>query len=78
MAIDNGPSKMADITERLNVDRNYASQYRLRLIEAEIIHSPSRGYVDYSLPYLREHLREHATHDVLNTNGTTTGLEPQT
>jgi len=35
---------------------NYASQYRLRLIAAELIHSTRRGYVDFVLPYLREYL----------------------
>ena len=30
---------MADIQQRLNVDVNYASQYRLRLIAAELIPS---------------------------------------
>ncbi|MGH2865987.1 MAG: ATP-binding protein [Solirubrobacteraceae bacterium] len=59
MAQDDSPSKMADIQQRLGVDVNYASQYRLRLIAAELIHSTRRGYVDFALPYLREHLREH-------------------
>lgn len=60
MTKDDGPSKMADIQERLGVDVNYASQYRLRLIAAELIESSSRGYVDFALPYLREYLREEA------------------
>ena len=60
MAQDDGPSAMADIRARLDVDVNYASQYRLRLIAAELIHSTRRGYVDFSLPYLREYLRDHA------------------
>ncbi len=60
MAQDDGPSKMADIGQRLNVDVNYVSQYRLRLIAAELIYSHHRGYVDFTLPYLREYLREHA------------------
>jgi hypothetical protein len=60
MAEDDGPSKMADIQRRLGVDVNYASQYRLRLIAAELIEAVSRGYVDFALPYLREHLREQA------------------
>lgn len=38
MAQDDGPSKMADIDRRLDVDVNYASQYWLRLIAAELIH----------------------------------------
>lgn len=60
MAVDEGPSRMADVAARLNADTNYASQYRLRLIAADMIHSPSRGYVDCTLPYLRDYLREHA------------------
>lgn len=59
MAHDDGPSKMADIQQRLNVDVNYASQYRLRLIAAELIQATGRGYVDFTLPYLREYLRDH-------------------
>lgn len=60
MARDDGPAKMADIQDRLGVDANYASQYRLRLIAAELIHTTRRGYVDFALPYLREYLREHS------------------
>jgi hypothetical protein len=64
MAKDDGPSKMADIQERLGVDVNYASQYRLRLIAAELIESSSHGYVDFALPYLREYLRDEAVADI--------------
>lgn len=63
MARDDGPSKMADIQRRLNVDVNYVSQYRLRLIAAELISSTRRGYVDFALPYLREYLRGQADAD---------------
>ena len=61
MAEDDGPSKMADVQRRLDVDVNYASQYRLRLIAAELIYSTRRGYVDFALPYLRQYLRERAS-----------------
>lgn len=60
MAQDDGPSKMAAIAQRLEVDARYASQYRLRLIAVELIHSTRRGYVDFALPFLREYLREQA------------------
>jgi hypothetical protein len=63
MAQDDGPSKMADIQERLGVDVNYASQYRLRLIAAGLIYPARRGYVDFALPYLREYLRQHSAID---------------
>lgn len=64
MTQDDGPSKMADLQQRLGVDVNYASQYRLRLIAAELIYATRRGYVDFALPYLREYLREHAVADL--------------
>ena len=63
MAQDDGPSRMADIQQRLGVDVNYASQYRLRLIAAELIYPTRRGYVDFALPYLREYLRQHSAID---------------
>jgi len=56
MTADEGPSKMADVQARLGVDVNYASQYRLRLIDAELIESSGRGYVRFALPYLRDYL----------------------
>ncbi len=34
--------------------------YRNRLISAELIESTGHGYVDFTLPYLREYLRDHA------------------
>jgi hypothetical protein len=60
MAVDNGPSRMADIAERMGVDANYVSQYRRRLIAADLIYRTGHGRVDYTLPHLREYLREHA------------------
>jgi hypothetical protein len=64
MAQDDGPSKMADIQQRLGVDVNYASQYRLRLIAAELIYPTRHGYVDFALPYLRDYLRQHSATEV--------------
>jgi hypothetical protein len=65
MAKDDGPSRMKDIQERLGIDANFASQYRLRLIASELIESTGHGYVDFALPYLRDYLREHAAADGL-------------
>lgn len=56
MAIDEGPSKMSDIAQRLNVDAQYAGNYRRRLLNAEIISSPRYGYVSFALPYMRQYL----------------------
>lgn len=63
MAHDDGPSKMSDIAARLNVDANYASQYRLRLIATELIAPVGHGRVAFTMPYLRDYLREHAALD---------------
>jgi hypothetical protein len=63
MAHDHGPSRMSDIAARLNVDSNYASQYRLRLIATELIEPAGHGRVDFTMPYLRDYLREHAALD---------------
>lgn len=61
MAVDDtGPSKMGDIAERLGVDPTYAGQYRLRLLDAEMIRTAGYGQVDFTLPGLREYLRDHA------------------
>jgi len=68
MTQDDGPSRMADIAERMEVNANYASQYRRRLIAADLIYPTSYGRVDYTLPHLREYLREHAA---------STDLEPE-
>jgi len=61
MAADDGPSRMADVASRLGKDANYTSQYRLRLIAAEVIASAGNGHVDFTVPYLREYLRDNAT-----------------
>jgi hypothetical protein len=63
MAHDDAPSKMSDIASRLKVDANYASQYRLRLIATELIEPAGHGRVDFTMPYLRDYLREHAALD---------------
>ncbi len=63
MALDDGPSTMSAIAARLNVDANYASQYRLRLIATQLIEPVAHGKVDFTTPYLRDHLREHVALD---------------
>jgi hypothetical protein len=60
MTQDDGPSLIGDIAKRLNVDSNYAGQYRLRLIALELIAPAGFGRVQFALPYLRDYLQEHA------------------
>jgi hypothetical protein len=60
MAQDDGPSKMRDLMERMQVDKNYASQYQGRLLKAGVIVKAGSGVVDFALPGMREYLRDHA------------------
>lgn len=56
MLEDDGPSKVADIAARLDVDPRYQATYRQRLISDELIVPAGRGLVEFALPYLREAL----------------------
>lgn len=66
MARDDGPSRTAEIAERLSVSPQYANQYRRRLMEAEMILPVKTGYVDFELPYMRDYLREHIVNDAFS------------
>lgn len=65
MAVDNGPSRMADIAQRLKADAQYVGKYRGRLLEAGVIVRTAHGYVDFQLPYMRDYLRKHVVVDSL-------------
>ena len=65
IAKDDGPSQIADIAERMDRPVNYVSVYRNRLLTAGIIKTAGYGKVDFAAPYLREYLREHAAHLVM-------------
>lgn len=69
---------MIDIANRLDCDANYASQYRLRLLAAELIETAGHGAVAFALPYLREYLREHGALDAQRrlTGSQATALHP--
>jgi len=51
---------LSDIAERMAVNLDYASQYRARLLAAEVITPAGRGKVTFAVPFLREHLRQTA------------------
>jgi hypothetical protein len=57
MSRDDGPSSVAEVAIRMNVTRSYANQYRRRLIAADMIHPTGLGLVDFSIPYMRDYLR---------------------
>lgn len=60
MSADDRPSRMRDVAQRLGVDANYASQYRLRLIREGVIEPAGHGRVDFTSVTMREYLRRHA------------------
>lgn len=60
MALDDGPSNINDIAQRLGVSAQYAGNYRRRLVDAEMIEVTKTAYVDFALPHLRAYLRDHA------------------
>lgn len=63
MSRDDGPSKIGDIVERVKPgDSQYINTYRRRLIDADMIRPARYGYVDFTMPYMREYLRGHAAH----------------
>lgn len=57
MAADDGPSSTRQVAERMGVPMQQQNVYRARLIDRELIQPAGHGYVDFTLPYLREHLR---------------------
>ncbi|MDN5684628.1 ATP-binding protein [Corynebacterium glyciniphilum] len=60
MSVDDGPSRPADLAERINQGLNYLYVYRARLTNAGMIQVLPDGRFDLAVPYLREYLREHA------------------
>jgi hypothetical protein len=69
MARDDGPSLTTEVAARMKVTPQYANVYRSRLLDDGIIEAPARGQVTFTLPYLREYLRDHASHDALEGTG---------
>ncbi len=58
MAQDEGPSRMKDISDRMERTQDYAQKYRRRLIDAGVIEAAGHGLVDFDVPFLREYLRD--------------------
>jgi nicotinamide riboside transporter PnuC len=56
MASFNTLVSTADIQRKMKVSQGYIQQYRLRLLETELIYSPAYGKLDFSIPYLKEFL----------------------
>ncbi|GAA1487816.1 ATP-binding protein [Brachybacterium sacelli] len=56
MLVDEGPSNVGDIAQRMGIDPRNQSTYRERLLEDELIRSAGRGLVEFALPYLGDAL----------------------
>ncbi|CAM3300174.1 hypothetical protein OCAE111667_02550 [Occultella aeris] len=54
-----GPSRTSQVATRMRQTDKYASVYRNRLIEADVIDPAGRGLVDFTISYLREYLIQH-------------------
>jgi hypothetical protein len=60
MLPDAGPTKTADIAQRLGHTKDYVSQYRRRLLERGIIAPAGRGKVAFALPHMEDYLHTRA------------------
>ncbi len=58
MLQDEACSSISDIAQRMGVRSNYASQYRIRLLEHGVIEEARRGKVSFAIPRMREYLEE--------------------
>ena len=78
MAEDDRASRTSVIAARMGESDKYASVYRGRLIDAGIIYAPSRGLVEFAIPWLREYLRDTAatSHDTPTTTAPTPATDP--
>lgn len=56
MLEDEGPSQVADIAERMQLNASNQNVHRSRLIHDELLRPAGRGLVEYAMPYLREAL----------------------
>jgi type II secretory pathway predicted ATPase ExeA len=57
MSVDEEQSKLSDIQARLKASQSYISQYRKRLISADMVYAPKRGYVKYVIPQIGKYFK---------------------
>ncbi len=57
MSEDDGPSSTAAIADRLGLKGTSLTSYRRMLIKRQVIEPTARGYVDFSIPHMRDYLR---------------------
>ncbi|OUP09448.1 AAA family ATPase [Collinsella sp. An2] len=59
MTEDQEVSATAEIAERLHVAPSSLTSYRRMLIKHQVIEPTARGFVAFSIPYMRDYLRKH-------------------
>jgi hypothetical protein len=67
MADDDGPSTTLDVATRLGKTPGYVSKYRDRLIKAGMIEPAGHGRIAFTIPHLREYLRERHQREIPGT-----------
>lgn len=52
------PVPVEEIGAKLKKDKNYISVYRRRLLDTQIVLSPKRGFLQFTLPFFKEFVKE--------------------
>lgn len=73
MAVDDGPSRIAAVRERLGMSSQQANNYRYRLMLAGMIRPVGRGYVEYVYPNTKQWLTTSAMDDMTGRSSSSTG-----
>lgn len=60
MAREGERASTADVAKRMGREPKATSSFRRSLIQHEVIQSPVRGYVEFSVPFLREYVLDNA------------------
>lgn len=60
MSEDEGASSTGEVAVRLGLPPSSLTSYRRILIKEQVIEPTARGHVDFSIPYMRTYVREHA------------------
>lgn len=60
MSAHDGPCSTAAVARAIGKKPSQASSYRASLVRRQVIEPTARGYVDFSIPFLREYVRENA------------------
>ncbi len=68
MAVDDGPSRVGQLRERVGISKQHLNNIRIRLLNAGIVYVVKTGQLDFALPYLRDYLREHTVTDAMSSS----------